>query len=320
MRYGDIIPAGCGFSTVLADMDFETFSAAGYVWTGEKYVPPTGATKPGISAVGAAVYSEHQSTEALMLSYDLKDGLGKRQWLAGMPGPEDLFEHIRAGRLIAAWNCPFEYWIWLNVCHRRLGWPHLPFEQLRDDMAKSRAYAWPGALDNAAKVSGSEYLKMADGKRLITKFSCPRKPTLKNANHRLYPWDDWADYNKYCQYNIRDIEAEADVSARCPDLSQDEQEFELLTRRMGVRGIAMDMETVRSACNILDQAYRRYDAELARITVGSVDAATKTAQLSKWLEVVTVSKPHLWTSSMWSTCSLVPTCLRRPVVRLRYGN
>ena len=120
---GTQIPAGCGFSTVLPDLDFETYSEAGCIWNGTSWVAPIGATKKGIAAVGAVVYSEHPSTEVLSLSYDLKDSLGPRLWIPGMAPPVELFQFIQAGGLLEAWNCIFEYWIWKNVCTARMGWP-----------------------------------------------------------------------------------------------------------------------------------------------------------------------------------------------------
>ena len=63
------------FGGVLPDMDFETYSEAGCIWdeTRKTWRAPKGAQKKGISAVGAAVYAEHPSTEVLILAYDLKD-------------------------------------------------------------------------------------------------------------------------------------------------------------------------------------------------------------------------------------------------------
>ncbi len=148
------LPSGCGFSTVYADFDFETYSEVGFIWNedGQKWDAPSGATKKGLFAVGAAVYAEHESTEVISLAYNLKDGKGERLWFPGCPPPRDLFDHIARGGLLEAWNDAFEFWIWAKVCEERLGWPKLPFWQLRDAMAKARAFALPGALGKAAEV------------------------------------------------------------------------------------------------------------------------------------------------------------------------
>ena len=280
---GTQIPAGCGFSTVLPDFDFETYSEAGCIWNGTSWVAPVGATKKGIAAVGAVVYSEHPSTEVLSLSYDLKDSLGPRLWIPGMAPPVELFQFIQARGLLEAWNCIFEYWIWKNVCTARMGWPVLPHWQLRDAMAKSRAFTYPGALDNAAQVSGAAVQKIADGTRLINLFCVPRKPTAKNPAVRIRPEEQLDDAQKLYDYNIGDIRAEAAVSALCPDLTPAELEVWLCTQQSNVRGMALDMPTIRAGVQILDQALVKYNTELNTLTGGVVGKASEVSKLLGWI-------------------------------------
>lgn len=278
------ISVGHGYATVLPDMDFETFSEAGYVWQseGKKWIAPKGATRKGIFAVGASVYAEHPSTEVLSLAYDLKDGKGPRMWIPGMPPPTDLFEHFANGGLMEAWNCMFEWRIWDNVC-RRMGWPEVPFWQFRDAMAKARAWSLPGALGKAAEVTGVADQKIADGKRLIDKFCCPRKPTKKIEATRIRPEEDPEDAGNLYVYNLGDIKSEAAVSALIPDLSAEEEEFWLCTQAMNARGTALDMESVNAGVLILDQALAQYNAELQALTGGTVSRASEVAKLKGWL-------------------------------------
>lgn len=280
---GTQLQAGCGFSTVLPDMDFETYSEAGCIWNGTGWAAPVGATKKGIAAVGAVVYSEHPSTEVLSLAYDLKDGLGPRLWIPGMAPPVELFNYFAGGGIIEAWNCVFEYWIWTNVCAARMDWPVLPHWQLRDAMAKARAFALPGALGNAAEVSGATIQKIADGTRLLNLFSVPRKPTVKNPSFRIRPEEQLIDAQKLYDYNLGDIKAEAAVSALCPDLSPAELEVWLCTQQSNVRGMALDMTTIRAGVQILDQALIKYNSELAALTGGVVAKASEVSKLLGWI-------------------------------------
>lgn len=286
MIAGQRLPSGMGFSTVLPDMDFETYSEAGFIWNEEKgtYRAPKGATKKGIFAVGAAVYAAHPTAEVLSLAYDLKDNLGPRLWIPGMAPPVELFDHIAGNGLIEAWNCSFEYWIWKHVCQARMGWPELPFWQLRDAMAKARAFALPGALANAAKVTEVTDQKFMDGKRLINKFSVPRKPTKKDTRRRIRPEEDLPDAQNLYNYNIQDIRVEAAVSALCPDLNESELEYYLCTVAMNVRGLSLDMETINAGAAILDEALDKYNAELATLTGGVVTAASQVQKLIAWIQ------------------------------------
>lgn len=285
MLAGTRLPSGMGFSTVLPDMDFETYSEAGFIWdeTAGTYRAPKGATKKGIFAVGSVVYTEHPSAEVLSLAYDIKDGLGPRVWLPGMPPPQELFDHIGRGGLIEAWNSFFEFQVWQNVCVPRLGWPRLPFWQLRDAAAKSRAFAWPGALGKAAHVAGTGDQKMTEGKRLINKFSIPRKPTKKDPRRRILMSEDVKDGQLMIDYNVGDIKAESAVSLRCPDLSPTEQEFELCTQAMNVRGVGLDMTTIHAAASILDRALEKYNAELETLTGGAAAKASEVKKLTEWM-------------------------------------
>lgn len=284
---GTRLVAGCGVATVLPDMDFETYSEAGFVWddAAGKWRAPSGAagTKRGLGLVGAAVYSEHPTCEVLCLAYDLKAGAGRRHWRPGLPPPTDLFAHLVSGGLIEIHNAGFEAWVWRNVCVSRYGWPALPTAQLRCSMAKARAHALPGGLDDLGSVLGIATRKDADGKRLLTKFSIPRNPTKTDARRRITPEQDPADAAKLYAYNGTDIVAESQASALIPDLSPDELEFWQHDQAINARGVAVDLEAVGNCIAIIEQAYERYNGELRTLTGGVADEASQLARIQGWL-------------------------------------
>lgn len=281
---GERLPSGCGFSTVLPDMDFETYSEAGYYFdeTAKKWKSITKSPPHGIGAVGAAAYAEHPSTEVLSLAYNLKDGIGARLWVPGMEPPTELFDHIAAGGLLEAWNSAFEWHIWANVCER-MGWPPLPYYQLRDAMAKSRAFSLPGALGKAAKVLEVTDQKIDDGKRLLNKFSKPRNPTKKDDRRRIRPEEDHEDAAKLYDYNLGDIKSESAVSAVTPDLSADELELWLLDQCINLRGVHIDGDALSNCLAIVEQANEMYTAELVALTGGTVKGAGEIAKITGWL-------------------------------------
>lgn len=295
LPYGSTLNAGMGVSTVIADIDFETYSEAGFIWCEitRNYKPPHGAKDKGLPTIGAAVYSEHESTEVLCAAYDLKDGRGKRLWRPGDPLPLDLFSHIANGLLIEAWNVSFERWIWTNVCMGKYGWPEVPMHLWRDAAAKSVAHALPKSLGPAGNVLDIEYKKLKDGTRLITKYSMPRKPTKNNPVHRILLNDSDPDTQKMYEYNLRDIAAEAELSSLIPDLSAEELEFWQYDQMINFRGVMLDVEAVESAISIVNQAQARYNAELCTITNFSVDRATEIKKIKEWMETQGVFTPGL---------------------------
>lgn len=284
---GAKIQVATGFAEVLADMDFETYSEAGYNFDPvlNKWISAANTAPHGLGAVGAAVYSEHPSTEVLSLSYNLKDGIGPRLWIPGMPPPYDLFNHILQGGLIEAANSGFEYFIWLNVCHKRMGWPALSHLQLRDTLAKARAHSLPGALGKIAKVLEVKDQKIDEGKRLLDKFSKPRNPTKNDSRTRIRPTDPDAlvDGNALYTYNLGDIKAESAVSACIPDLSDYELKLWLLDQKINFRGVHIDKEAVDACLEIVRQATEKYTAELIALTGGYVQTAGEIKKITEWV-------------------------------------
>ena len=228
LKAGDFIPAGLSRSTILPDIDFETYSEAGFIWSEKdcRFHAPPGAIKKGLPSVGIAAYATHPSTEILSLAYDLKDGSGTHLWYFDCGFiPLHLWDYVLRGGLIQAWNSPFEYWIWEKVCVPKYGFPHLPIEQIRDAAAKSRAFGFGGSLDTTGEILNITNKKLKDGKRLIEKFSIPRNPTRTDLRTRIRLQDDPQDAQNLYDYNLRDIEAEAEISSLLPDLNPIELEY-----------------------------------------------------------------------------------------------
>jgi DNA polymerase len=279
------IPIGVSYATVIADFDFETYSEAGFDYneTTRKWVSVMGAGKKGgLPAVGAAVYAQHPSTEVLSLAYDLKDGQGRRLWVPGMPSPEDLFAHLNSGGLIEAHNASFEYLLWRYVCYERMGWPMIDYRNMRDSMAKCRAFTLPGALDKAGAVLRLSETKDKDGTRLLKKFSVPRNPTKKDPRTRIRPEEDFTDAMKLYAYNLQDIVAESAISENVPDLNPTELEFWINSQACNYRGVGIRPAEVQACITVLEQAYARYNAELYALTGATVAEATKVDQLMQW--------------------------------------
>ena len=271
-----------GHAIELPDMDFETYSEAGYIWNGKRFVG-VARHKKGLDAVGAAAYSEHPSTEIICLAYNLKDGHGGRLWVPGAAPPVDLFAHIRAGGLIEAHNSSFEYYIWRNVGAARLGWPNLPREQLRDSMAKCYSFSLPGSLEKAAEVMLTNNQKDKRGKQLIQQLSVPKVPTKNDLSTRRTPYshpDLFAEYYDYCRQDIR---TESDLSRLLPDLSPYELQVWLLDQKINNRGVHIDTAALADCISVVEQATAKYTEELRQITRGAIQSADQTEKLQGWL-------------------------------------
>lgn len=307
-------PAGLGFAVEIADMDAETYSEAGFVWDDatNKWtcLPNASQGKKGLGVVGAARYTEHPSAEVLSWAYDLKDGCGRRYWLPGLPNPVDLFDHLAAGRLVEAWNAAFERWVWANICVPRYGWPPLPFRQVRCAMAKARAAAWPGSLEEAGNAMRLTTRKDPEGKRLLDKFSKPRNPTKADPRRRIRMADDIVDAGKLIAYNGTDIETEAEASRQCPDLTGIDLEYWLADQMINTRGVGLDVESVENCTALVAQAHAKYNAELHALT--GIDAASKVQQIQGWLHARGV---HMDSLDEETVAAMLKADYLEPVVR-----
>lgn len=187
-RNGHRLVAGLGYSEIHADMDFETFSTAGYLWDAEagKWRGPPGAPKDskGLPVIGAYNSIKHPSFRIVWLAYDLKDGLGPRQWRPGMPPPMDLLGYLAAGGTIEAHNNSYEFWVWSLYCVPVLGWQPIQEHQWRCSMAKARVSGLPGALGAAGKALKLDVQKDARGESLMKRLSMPKQPS--KADPRLW--------------------------------------------------------------------------------------------------------------------------------------
>lgn len=296
---GERVPVGHGYAIARPDFDFETYSEAGYYFDedAQKWFGPEGDKKKcGLPAVGTAAYAEHPSTEVLSLAYNLKDGLGSRVWLPSMPPPQDLFDHIARGGDLEAVNCLFEWFIWQHVCVERMGWPPLPFWQLRDAAEKARAWALPPALAKCGEVLQIHNAKLGQGKALIKKFSIPQDPKKKDSRKRHLMTEDVKDGQDFIDYNVGDIHAESEVSLRVPELPPFELTFACATRACNIRGVQIDTETVDAALSVLNQAYAKYGAEFRAIT--GLEDFNKVEQIKEWLQsqgfsVTSLDSDHL---------------------------
>lgn len=277
---------GPGIATVLPDFDFETKSFAGYILREDGRLgslPGFSDQKRGLKAVGVRPYVEHPSFIPLTLAYNLKDGAGPKQWEWGQSFDvlQPLFDHIRAGGLIEAHNVGFEWTVWQYWCVPMLGWPPLRLEQLRCSAAKSRANAYPGALADVGAVTKIEHQKDPMGDKLMKLFSIPRNPSKKDPRYFTMPYESPEEWAAYKAYNLRDIEAESEVSIKSPDLSPFELQVWLCDQRINDRGIQVDIEAVENCIAIVEQAYAKYGAEIRAIT-GGIEP-TELKQLQGWL-------------------------------------
>lgn len=238
--------------------------------------------------VGAFRYFEDPTTDVLCCSTELPNG-EMVNWTRSQPCPPAVAEHIKSGGLIYAWNATFEWLAFKHVLGPRYSWPVPEIEQMRDTMAYAAALSLPQALDRAAGALGLPVEKDKDGKRLIQKFSKPRRKRKGDTPGKLYwnePEDHPEDFHKFSMvYCPQDVVVEREARKRLVPLSDQEQEVWELNLRMNDRGIRIDRPLVEAMLKITDDAKADLDQRMATATSWEITACSQVSALTNWCKL-----------------------------------
>ena len=237
-----------------------------------------------LMACGAYVYFESPHARVLIGSYRI-DGAPVRRWAYGEPCPPELREAIEEGATISAHNASFEAlcFMWL---HRNQNWPMPRFEQFRCTAATAAAMALPRSLEGLGAALGLEAQKDKGGKRLINKFSKPRKPKEREDPDSVYwnePEEHPEDFEKLKQYCDQDLLTEAAADKRLVPLSDVEQQLWQLSERINRRGIRIDVKSALSATRIADEVKERLNKQIEVLTEGYVTACGQNKRVVEWV-------------------------------------
>jgi len=181
---------GCGDYNTMLTHDFETRSVL------------------KLPKVGGWVYSEHESTEVVCLSWATGKTDEPKIWAPkwaydivapwyleayGVPikldcpwlvitkdnaMPEELATAVAMGPKCCqfeAHNAFFEKSIWTNLMKARYGWTMPDNEAFRCSAAKASSFSLPRALENAVEALGVSVTKDMTGNRIMQKVARPRK-------------------------------------------------------------------------------------------------------------------------------------------------
>ena len=279
----------------IVTIDFETYSEAGC---------DSKKTKKGLDLVGAAVYSEHPSTDIICLSYSF--GSEIYTWFPNNPLPQDLFDHIKNGGLIEAWNVGFERWIWKNVAVRKYDFSPVDIDQWRCCASRSRAFAYPGSLKTASTILKLKNGKF-DGAKLLNKFSIPDK-----KRGRRYIQNE-PEGQEFIEYNIQDVRAEMEAASILPELSKSELSFWKLDQSINDRGIGIDVELLNAANDLIPKIYDRYNKLTEELTNGFVTSLFQVARISAFCEKQGVHMPSVKQQIVLDVLkqSDLPDCVRK---------
>lgn len=239
--------------------------------------------------VGAECYARHKSTRPLILCLTI----GKNQTVEIVTDFEiDQLAGIEP-LIYVAHNAQFERAI-LRHCL-----PHwkLP-DRWIDTAAMSRRAGLPGDLAGAVSALGLPAQKDRRGKALINLFSKLQRPTKKSGHAAPYfiePQDRPDEFAEFCDYCARDVEAErALFCAIGPEIMTPAENAAMMRNwRSNETGIAVDVETIDRAIEIVTSEEKRAGEMLSGITDGAITAPGQVARIAEFCGIESVAAPAI---------------------------
>jgi DNA polymerase bacteriophage-type len=240
-----------------------------------------------LNKVGGVKYAQHPSTEIICLGYKINNQPAKVWVPSREPFPKDLMACARDESFIwIAHSALFEQVITKYVLKVL---PDLPPSRWKCTAAKAAVCALPRNLEGAALALNLAVKKDMVGSRLIKKYMKPRRRWIewsgsgrsdpepeKYFNNDFELWDIY----KYCK---TDVEAEFLLDKALPDLIPLERDVWILNQEMNLRGVQIDLETVRLILKLIHKQNRTLVSELTRITKGAVTTANQRDRILAWL-------------------------------------
>jgi len=294
-------------------MDFETRSAA------------------DLKTAGPWKYAEDPTTEIICLSWAGENEEpklwcpSKFEELSG-DSCDDItpqIHHITTGGLVEAHNMEFERAVWHHIMHLRFGYPDLQIEQCRCSAAKAAVVNIPRSLEQACQVMSIDQQKDSAGARLMKKMAKPKKwvpetRTLFGVVPAHYEWVEDADsLRKLFAYCRQDVRAERALSSALPDLSVYEQKVWELDQRINMRGIGVDVASIREIIKLIEASEIRSLRHFKKLT--GIDSPKQGAFFLQWLLEQGVPIPDLTADTVEATLEEELPDIVRQALTLRQG-
>ena len=238
-----------------------------------------------LAKAGVYRYVESPDFEVLLFGYSIDGGEVKVVDLAcGENIPKEIFDALEDGSVTKwAFNAQFE-----RICLSKfLGYEqgiYLEPDSWKCSMVWSAYMGFPLSLEGVGAVLGLEKQKLIEEKDLIKYFCTPCNPTKANGGRiRNLPQHDMEKWNRFKDYNIRDVEAEMQIQNRLqkfpvPDFVWEEYH---LDQEINDRGIKVDMEFVEKCIDIDRISRESLVAKMQNLT--SLDNPNSVVQMKEWL-------------------------------------
>lgn len=233
-----------------------------------------------LNSRGIHNYSTDCTTKILCLAYKSCKQKEVHFWTPDLPefgsveqgSLKPLLEHIAQGGLVEAHNMLFEYFIWHEIGVTQHGFPPIPLKQWRCSLAKACANARPRSLANLAIALKTDIQKDAEGNKAMLKICKPWRGEFINDIELL---------NRTIKYCKIDVLTEEMCSHLLPDLTPQKLNIWLMTQKMNIEGLPLDLELIKSAIKLEEEYIKHSNKRFFELT--GIDRSSKRIQVKKFI-------------------------------------
>lgn len=225
--------------------------------------------------VGHYRYAEDHTTGIWCFSYRFDEEPVCNWRLGDGPWPADVIRHVADGGRVVAHNAAFERTLWNANCAVKM-----TVEQMDCTMARAQAIGLPAGLDMLGQALNAAFQKDKGGYHHMLKMCRPRQVKEDGA---IVWWDSPEDLDRLVAYCDQDVLTECAVDKMLPPLSPFERRIWELDQHINDRGVQIDIEMARNAQACAEEALRRANKEIWRLTDGVVRKVTEAAKIVDWI-------------------------------------
>ena len=226
---------------------------------------------------GAVNYLSHPDAAIDIMCYKEYPNGETQHWLPGTETPA-IFDSIDT---IYAHNALFDYRVW----HMLSPFRSIALRNWRDSMALCGRFSIPQSLDKAGVALKLDIKKNPRGRYLMSKIACPTADGRRPEIGRDYTFEEFEEYKEYCRDDIRATECLLQALPQ-DSLSDNEQDLWVLTQEMNMRGLPVDIESVKAIARYVEVYIEEQMVILPEITNGMVSKPTQVKRIKDWCETV----------------------------------
>ncbi|MBT9173135.1 MAG: DNA polymerase I, thermostable [Syntrophomonadaceae bacterium] len=271
-----------------------------------------------LTKCGTYRYSEASDFEILLFGYSVNESeINVVDLACGETIPEKIIKAIQDPDVVKyAHNSSFERICmskYLNLSQGR----YLDPQSWRCTMTWAAYMGLPLSLEGVGAVLRLDKKKLKEGKDLIKYFCQPCSSTKSNGGRsRNYPYHDAEKWERFKEYNKRDVEAELAIKQKLekypvPEYVWDEYHT---SESINDRGVALDMTLVKEAIKMDGRSRSELTEAMKKLT--ELENPNSVAQMKEWLSDNGLETDTLGKKAVAELLKTVPSELRE-VLSLR---